>query len=144
VVTVARKVEIAVAEGKYLVIVAIPESRVVSVAAARTALVTDAVKEGSFVRIRELVMAELKEVSTEAQVDSVAVGRIVMKTVGTKVGSVAETTKRETVELQWRSVADGKVQQVVVERKLIVGSDLLPVAVEQCADFVAERTGAAG
>jgi hypothetical protein len=143
VVTVASKAEISVAERNCLVIAVIFECHVVSVVVVKTVLLIDVMKEGSFVGITELVMADLKEVNAGLQIESVAVGRIVMKTVGTKAEIVVETTKWETAELQWRAVAEGTVQ-MIAENKLIAGWDWRLVAVELCADFVAESTDAAG
>jgi hypothetical protein len=107
-------------------------------------------KEGNFVVITKLEMAELKEVSCGFQMEPVAVGRIVMKTVATKAEIVAETTKWEIVDLQWRIVVEGKVRKVDHlsagghENKLFAGLDLKLTAVELYAVLVAECTVAAG
>lgn len=81
--------------------------------------------------------------SVEVQVESVAVGRIMMKTVGTKVETVVETTKWETAELQWRTVAE-RTMEKIAENKLNAGLDLRLDAAELHVDFVAESTDYSG
>jgi hypothetical protein len=132
-VTVASKAGISVDE-RCLVLAVILDCFVVFVVVARTALLIDVMKEGSFAGITELATAELKEVSTGLQTESVVVRRTEMKTVGTKAEIGVEITKWETDELQWRTVAGGRVQ-------MIAGRYL--VAVELREDLVAERTDAA-
>lgn len=122
---------------------------VASVGVMRTALLAGVLKEGNSVVTTKLVMAELKEASFGLRMESVAVGRIVMKTVVMKAETVAETTKWEIVDLQWEIVVERRVRKVVHlsdgvhENKLIAGLDLKLAAVELYAVLVAESTVAA-
>jgi hypothetical protein len=106
------------------------------VGAVKTVLLVVVLTEGNSVVTTKLEMAELKEVSFGLQMESVAVGRTVMKTVVTKAETVAETTKWEIVELQWENVVEGRVTKIVHlsagvhENMLIAGLDLKLVAVE--------------
>jgi hypothetical protein len=59
----------------------------------RTALFAGVLKGGNFVMTIKLEMVELEEVIFWLQMESVAVGRIVMKTVAKTAETVAGTTK---------------------------------------------------
>jgi hypothetical protein len=62
--------------------------------------------EGNSVVTTIQEMAELREASSGLQMESVAAGRIVMKTVVTKAETVAETTKWEILDLRLETVVE--------------------------------------
>lgn len=89
-------------------------------------------------------MAELEEVNVWLQMQSVAVGRIVMKTVATTAETAAGITKWEIADLQWLIVVEGRARKIVHlsagrhEERLIAGLDLRLVAVKWHDVLVAE------
>jgi hypothetical protein len=115
----------------------------------KTVLLAGVLTEGNSVVTTKLEMTELKEASFGLQMESVALGRIAMKTVATKAETAAEITKWEIFELRWETVVGGRVRKMVHlsagvhENKLISGLDLKLVAVELNAVLVAENTAAA-
>lgn len=107
-------------------------------------------REGNFVKITKLEMAELQGQSFGLKMESVAPERIARKTEAKKVEIAAEITRWETAALQQGSVAEKKGEKFVdvsagiAENKSIAGLDPKLAAVELYVFLVAERTVAAG
>ena len=72
----------------------------VSVAVMRTAPLIGVLREGNFVKITKLEMAELQGLNFGLKMESVAAERITLKTEAKKVEIAAEITRWETAALR--------------------------------------------